>query len=99
MELPGRFVRITHPFHPHFGREFELVDHRESWGDDRLYINGDDGGLKRIPTLWTDRAPPDAFVMAAQGRAHFRLDDLRGLAELLDGLRPRASKKRGSRSR
>jgi hypothetical protein len=28
-------VRVTHRFHPLFGREFEFVVHRHNWAEDR----------------------------------------------------------------
>jgi hypothetical protein len=94
VDQPGRFVRITHPFHPSFGRRFRLVDYRRMWGDDRLYIEGDDGSMKRIPVQWTDHSPLDPFVEMARGRAHFRLEDLRRLADLLEGLGRKGRQKR-----
>lgn len=94
VEQSSRFVRITHPFHPSSGQRFRLVDHRRMWGDDRLYIEGDDGSMKRIPVQWTDHCPLDAFVEVARGRAHFRLEDLRRLADLLEGLGRKRRRKR-----
>ncbi|MGI9286137.1 MAG: DUF5372 family protein [Pseudomonadales bacterium] len=29
--------RVTHPFHPLYQQEFELVDRRLNWGEDRVY--------------------------------------------------------------
>jgi Family of unknown function (DUF5372) len=34
---PG-LVRVTHRFHPWFGREFEIVKRRKNWHDDRVYF-------------------------------------------------------------
>ena len=31
-----RRVRVTHPFHPLYGRDFEFVAHRHNWGEDRF---------------------------------------------------------------
>lgn len=43
-------------------------------------------GLPALPAHWTDAAPVDPFVVIAAGRAYVRLDDLRQLRALLDGL-------------
>ena len=32
----GRVVRVTHPFHPLFGRRFEFEAGRRNWGEDRV---------------------------------------------------------------
>jgi hypothetical protein len=29
--------QITHPFHPLHGRQYELIDMRCTWGEDRVY--------------------------------------------------------------
>jgi Family of unknown function (DUF5372) len=29
-------MRVTHRFHPLFGRDFEFVAHRQNWGEDRV---------------------------------------------------------------
>jgi hypothetical protein len=36
-------VRVTHLFHPLFGRDFEFVVHRRNWGEDRVYCRAEDG--------------------------------------------------------
>jgi hypothetical protein len=43
--------------------------------------------LRRIPTVWTDRAPVDPFVVVAAGRSPFRVCDLLALAELIGARR------------
>ena len=84
--MRGRF-RVTHPFHPLRGREFEVLDERWSWGKEWLYCSDDDGRLFAVPAQWTDRAQPDPFVVVAAGRACSRMEDLVGLAELVVALR------------
>lgn len=39
--------------------------------------------VRSLPTLWTDLAPPDPFVLQAAGRAILRLSDLQALRRLL----------------
>lgn len=82
-------MRVTHPFHPLFGRELEFVERRQCWRGDRVYYFDEDGRRCRIPTEWTDEAPVDPFVVAAQGRCPFRTEDLVELAGLVDSLRSR----------
>jgi hypothetical protein len=80
----SRKFRLTHPFHPQFGRELELVDCRHSRGEDWIYFYADAGRLMSVPARWTDLSSPDAFEHVSQGRAHFRTADLVALVELLE---------------
>ncbi len=80
-------VRIVHPFHPQRGQEFVLVAERSSRHGDRVWYERADCSVATIPRAWTDLAAPDPFVVLAEGRAHFRLDDLAELAELVAGIR------------
>lgn len=74
---------MTHPFHPLYGQEFDLVDRRRTWGEDRVYYHDRAGELKRLPAAWTSAAAADAFVWVSGGRAHFRVEDLLALARLI----------------
>ncbi len=78
--------RVTHSFHPLRGRTFQLVDCRQTWGEDRVYFYDDSGRLARLPLRWTDVVPDDPTMVVGAGRAHFRYDDLCRLADLLAGL-------------
>jgi hypothetical protein len=80
-------VRVTHRFHPLFGREFEFVKRRRNWRSDRVYFFGDAGELVSLPAEWTDLVAEDPFVVVAAGRAPFRTADLLELAERIRGLR------------
>src|SRR5258707_15528444 len=71
-----RRVRVTHPFHPLSGREYELVEHRNNWGEDRVCVRDADGELFSLLTCWTDAAPPEPFVVVAAGRCPFTTGDL-----------------------
>lgn len=75
-------VRVTHPFHPLHGREFELVDRRTTWGEDRVYYQ-DGENLKRMPASWTSAATVDPFVTLSAGRSLFRTEDLLSLSTLI----------------
>jgi len=84
---PRQLCRVTHPFHPLYGREFRLVDLRQAWGEDRVYFHSEHGQLLRLPARWTNAKPEDAFVAVAAGRCRFRVDDLLRLADLVQQLR------------
>jgi Family of unknown function (DUF5372) len=82
-------VRVTHPFHPLAGRDFEFVEHRQNWGEDRVYLRDEDGELFSLLAGWTDVAPADPFTVIADGRCPFTADGLLALADLIDRLRSR----------
>jgi hypothetical protein len=79
-------VRITHPFHPQSGREFELICRRRHWGEDRVVYQDEDGRLRTISAAFTDVAPVDEFRLVAGGKAAFRTVDLITLCELVEGI-------------
>jgi hypothetical protein len=75
--------RVTHPFHPLFGRQFAVATCRQNWGEDRVYFLDDLGGLDSLPVLWTDLAAMDPYVAIPHQPADFRLPDLLELARLM----------------
>jgi Family of unknown function (DUF5372) len=82
---------VTHPFHPLFGREFELVTYKKAWGEDRVYFRDDQGRLRHVPVGWTSGQEPDPFRTVAAGRCHFRSEDLLRLVELIERLQGKTS--------
>ena len=74
---------MTHPFHPLFGREFELLEYRNNWGEDRVYFHDGEGQLRSILASCTDAGRADPFVEISAGRSFFRYEDLVQLAALL----------------
>jgi hypothetical protein len=82
----ARALRVTHPFHPLFGRKFEVVTYRKNWGDERVYVRGPGDRLLSLPVAWTDMAEISAFVMIAAGRSLFRFEELLELSRLLEQL-------------
>jgi hypothetical protein len=80
-------VRVTHRFHPLFGRDFEFVVHRHNWGEDRVHLHDENGELFSLPAGWSDAAPVDPFVIVAEGRCPFTTEGLLALADLIDRLR------------
>jgi hypothetical protein len=79
-------VRVTHRFHPLFGRDFEVVEQRQNWGEDRIYLHDEHGELFSLPVGWTDMAPADPFVVVSGGRCPFTVSALLAVAELIDRL-------------
>ena len=75
---------MTHPFHPWHGREFELLDRRRAWGEDRVYFYDQGGALRRMPAEWTSAGTENLFVQVSAGRSYFRVADLLKLADLLE---------------
>ena len=82
-----KHFRVTHPFHPLFGQEFELVEYRNNWGEDRVYFFNTKGEVRSIPAGCTNAAGVDPFVEISAGRSFFRTKDLMELADLLERLR------------
>ena len=80
---------MTHPFHPLAGRDFEFVEHRQNWGEDRVCLRGEHGQLFSLPAAWTDAAVVDLFVVIAAGRCPFTTDGLLAVADLVDRFRAR----------
>jgi Family of unknown function (DUF5372) len=82
-------VRVRHPFHPLAGRDFEFVEHRQNWGEDRVCLRGGNGQLFSLPAAWTDAAAVDPFVVIAAGRCPFTTGGLLAVADLIDRFRAR----------
>jgi hypothetical protein len=80
---------VTHPFHPLSGKDFEFVEYRQNWGEDRVYLHDADGQLFSLPAAWTDAAAADPFVVVAAGRCPFTTGGLLAVADLIDRLRAR----------
>jgi hypothetical protein len=78
-----QLVRITHPFHPLFGEEFEFVYTRLNWGEERVNYFDRNGSIASIPARWTSVIEPDPFVVASGGRSYFCLNDLLELSRLV----------------
>ena len=80
-------MRVTHRFHPLFGRDFEFVAYRRNWGEDRVHLHDEGGALFSLPAGWTDVTPADPFAVIADGRCPFTIDGLLALADLIGRLR------------
>ena len=78
-----RQVRITHPFHPLFGKQFDLIEQRYIYTESYLYFHDEHGHLREIPAMWTDFVKVDAYVELAGGRSPLHAVHLLELAELV----------------
>jgi hypothetical protein len=75
--------RVTHPYHPWYGREFELITHKQAWGEERVFFQDEAERLLALPAAWTDVVAADPFVLVAHGRSLFRTQDLWELVRIL----------------
>jgi hypothetical protein len=80
---------VTHPFHPLAGRDFEFIEHRNNWGEDRVCLRDGNGELFSLPAAWTDVVAADPFTVIAAGRCPFTVDGLLAVADLVDRFRAR----------
>jgi hypothetical protein len=77
---------VTHPFHPLFGREYDLIDYRHFWAEDRVVYVDETGVARSLPARWTSAVAEDPAVIVSAGRSHFRGADLVELAKLVGGV-------------
>lgn len=84
----ARWIRITHPFHPLSGKQFDLVEHRCIFTESFVYFHDGDGHLREIPAAWTDFVKGDAFVELAAGRSPLHAGCLLELAGLVERMKP-----------
>ena len=78
-----RRFRGTHPFHPLFGCEYELIEYRHFWAEDRVVYAGESGDARSLPAGWTSVLAEDPAVVVSAGRSHFRVGDLVELVKLV----------------
>jgi hypothetical protein len=61
-------VRVTHPFHPKFGQELDVIVRRYSWGEDRVFYRKPAGKLASLPSRWTSVLPEDLLVVVVSAK-------------------------------
>ncbi len=74
-----RSFRVTHPFHPLFGREFDLISISQCWGDERVFYIDETERVRSLPARWTSAVEENPFVVVSAGRSDFRVADLLAL--------------------
>jgi len=79
--------KITHPFHPCCGSEFEVEFYNCGQHEDWILSRDKNGQKITFPASWTSLLPPDPFVVMSAGRSLFRLQDLIKLADYVKHLK------------
>jgi Family of unknown function (DUF5372) len=74
---------VTHPFHPLYNQQFEILNYRHNWGEYRVTFYETPEHVRTLPAAWTSMVPPDPSVVLAAGRAAFRVADLVTLTHLI----------------
>lgn len=64
------------------GREFELLQYRQCWGEDRVFYLDEGAELRSLPARWTSAIADDPLVVISVGRSMYRVADLLELAKL-----------------
>ena len=80
--------RVTHPYHPLFGHEFELMLRAQNWREDRVWFHDVADRLRSLPADWTSTVAEDPFNVVAAGRAAFRVGELLELVRLIGERKP-----------
>jgi len=75
-------VRITHPFHPESGKEFQVLKTRKIGGRVILVLHEHQMGSFAIPAEWTDYFPSDHDV-SLNSNAFISVESLLALCELI----------------
>ncbi|MBN2661794.1 MAG: hypothetical protein JXR54_11050 [Tannerellaceae bacterium] len=81
------WIEITHPFHPLYGKRFQLLKTRHIGGQDIFSVKYSGPGTLAIPRDWTDRANPSIYAdleINAPVHSHINLLALAALIELLN---------------
>ena len=84
-------MRVTHPFHPLFGRQLPCVGKRYNRYGERLLLQDDVATVWSVPPQWTDLVDPDPEVVMGHGQALLRAVDLMELAGLVKRLSDRVA--------
>ena len=79
-----RYCTVTHPFHPLYGTEIQIVSLEQTWGKERVFFRRQDGRLISIPVYWTSSYEPHLFNVISQGRSVFRFKELLELVGLIE---------------
>src|SRR5260370_18592004 len=80
---------VTHPFHPLYGQQFEMLSYRHNWGEYRVTFYQTPDRVRALTAVWTSLAPSDPSVLLAAGRAAFRVADLLQLSQLIHRIEER----------
>ncbi|MCX9080887.1 MAG: DUF5372 family protein, partial [Candidatus Methanoperedens sp.] len=79
----GQMFRIIHPFHPLYGKEFEIIEIRYGWEEERVWFYKQDQKLENLPLAWTNLHPPDPYLDLEECHSPFRVEDLLQLSDII----------------
>jgi hypothetical protein len=88
-------VKITHPFHPHFKMQFQIISIQQCWGEGRVRYRDEKGAIRTVPISWTDHKPYDMFLEQSAGRSIVHVKDLDRLKYLIRSLQGKIRKMEG----
>jgi len=71
-----RTFKITHPFHPSCGSEFEVEFYNCAKHEDWVLSRDKNGQKITFPAYWTSLIPPNPFIVISAGRSLFVVEDL-----------------------
>ena len=75
--------RVTHPFHPLYGREYEIIKYKRIQGRDRVFFHQKDGSIGSLPLAWCDLRPLDPYLDIEGKHSPFRVEDLLKLSDII----------------
>jgi len=61
-----------------------MVEIRFRWGLKRIYYYNANRKLESFPLSWTSLQDLDPFIICAEGRSHFRIQDLIELTSIFE---------------
>jgi hypothetical protein len=79
-------MTITHPFHPDYGKQFDVISVQHCWGEPRIRYRRENGESWAVAISWTSLRPPDIFLEVSAGRSIVHPKDLRSLQQLVRSL-------------
>ena len=90
-DVKAKIFLVTHPYHPLYDRQFDLVNYTFCWGVARVYYYSDQNRLRSMPAAWTSVGQIDPFVQVSAGRSPFRLVDLLELSRMVNAIKCNAN--------
>ena len=87
---------MTHPFHPLFNQEFDVVDRRCFQDRVRVYLEVEPGRVERLEVAWTSLGATDPFVARSAGRSLLHVAKLTRLCDLVAAVHERVASEDGA---
>ena len=86
-QIEEKVFRVTHPFHPLSGQEFNILSRRCIDGEDFLFFQNVENHNNIISSHWTSLKPPNPYIVISDGRSIFCPIDLLELVQLIRDLK------------